>query len=125
LELEEEEWNEPVPVASTTVVTSNRETIAEAVADLERFALSKTPVPLYEYATVDDPALAMYRLSLLPLIGTPVAPGERTDSPVQRLKLAPLAIERMDDAPFLVDPTAMIKEITEAYLRPHAMPRRP
>ncbi|MDB5098731.1 MAG: hypothetical protein JWM80_3152 [Cyanobacteria bacterium RYN_339] len=119
IELEEEQWNEPVPAVATTLVTSNRETIAEAVADLERFALSKTPVPLYEYATCDDPALAMYRLSLLPLVGTPVMPGERVDSPVQRLKLVPVDVERTDGDVMLKNPTPLIKEITTAYLKPH------
>ncbi|MEB3327814.1 MAG: hypothetical protein VKQ33_01135 [Candidatus Sericytochromatia bacterium] len=124
IEVEEEEWNEPVPAATTTLVTHNRETIAEAVADLERYAHARGPVPLFEYATVDEPALAMYRLSLLPLVGTPVAPGERTDSPVQRLKLVPLGLDRPEDASLLVAPTPFIKEITEAYLRPHALPRK-
>jgi hypothetical protein len=118
IELEEEQWNEPVPAVATTVVTSNRETIAEAVADLEKFALSKQPVPLYEYATCDDPALAMYRLSLLPLVGTPVMPGERVDSPVQRLKLVPINVERTDGDVILANPTPIIKEITTAYLKP-------
>lgn len=124
IEVEEEEWNEPVPVATTTIVTHNRETIAEAVADLEKFAHAKTPIPLYEYATVDEPALAMYRLSLLPLIGTPVAPGERTDSPVQRLKLVPLAMELPPEPKILEAPTPLIREITEAYLRPHSVAKR-
>lgn len=118
IELEEEEWNEPVPATTTSVQTTSRETIAEAVADLEAFALRRGTVPLYEYATVDDPALTMYRLSLLPLIGTPVAPGERMDSPVQRLKLVPLGLQ-LDEAPAVLEnPTPLIKAITEAYLRP-------
>ncbi|MEB3196119.1 MAG: hypothetical protein VKP62_02845 [Candidatus Sericytochromatia bacterium] len=124
IELEEEEWNEPVPVTTTTVVTHNRETIAEAVADLEKFASAKTLIPLYEFATVDEPALALYRLSLLPLVGTPVAPGERSDSPVQRLKVVPLHVDRPDETTLLHSPTTMIKEITEAYLRPHAIVRK-
>lgn len=125
IELEEEQWNEPVPVTTTTVVHTNRETIAEAVADLERYALSGGQIPLYEYATCDDPALAMYRLSLLPLIGTPVMPGERIDSPVQRLKLVPVTVERPDGpdvSSMLHDPTPLIKEITAAFLKPQAKP---
>lgn len=118
IELEEEEWNEPVPAVTAPAVTHNRETIAEAVQDLERFSNARTPVPLYEYATVDEPALAMYRLSLLPLVGTPVAPGERTDSPVQRLKLVPLGVKRPEESRVLIAPTPMIKEISEAYLHP-------
>ena len=118
IELEEEEWNEPVPAATTTVQVTSRETIAEAVADLEAFANARTPIPLHEYATVDDPALAMYRLSLLPLIGTPVAPGERLESPVQRLKLVPMSMHVPNEARVLENPTPLIKEITEAYLRP-------
>jgi hypothetical protein len=118
IEVEEEQWNEPVAAATVAVQVTNRETIAEAVADLERFALAKGQVPLFEYATVDEPALAMYRLSLLPLVGTPVAPGERVDSPVQRLKLVPVRMEVTPDAPMLQQPTPLIKEITEAYLRP-------
>lgn len=120
IEVEEEQWNEPVAAATVAQPTNNRETIAEAVHDLERFSLSKAPVPLYEYATVDDPALAMYRLSLLPLVGTPVAPGERIDSPVQRLKLVPVKMQVPDEAVVLQQPTPLIKEITEAYLRPFA-----
>jgi hypothetical protein len=125
IELEEEQWNEPIPVATTTIVTSNRETIAEAVADLERFALRSSPVPLYEFATCDEPALAMYRLSLLPLIGTPVMPGERVESPVQRLKLVPVTIDRPDGPDvntMIAHPTPLIKEITEAFLKPHDKP---
>ncbi|MNS38022.1 hypothetical protein D3C72_702600 [compost metagenome] len=118
IEVEEEQWNEPVAAATVAVQVTNRETIAEAVADLERFALAKSQVPLFEFATVDEPALAMYRLSLLPLVGTPVAPGERVDSPVQRLKLVPVRMEVTPDAPMLQQPTPLIKEITEAYLRP-------
>lgn len=118
IEVEEEQWNEPVAAATVAVQVTNRETIAEAVADLERFALAKGKVPLFEFATVDEPALAMYRLSLLPLVGTPVAPGERVDSPVQRLKLVPVRMEVTPDAPMLQQPTPLIKEITEAYLRP-------
>ena len=118
IEVEEEEWNEPVAAAQVAQPTNNRETIAEAVHDLETFSLAKGAVPLYEFATVDDPALAMYRLSLLPLIGTPVAPGERIDSPVQRLKLVPVRMEVNAEAGMLQQPTPLIKEITEAYLRP-------
>lgn len=118
IEVEEEEWNEPVAAAQVAQPTNNRETIAEAVHDLEKFSHSKGLVPLYEFATVDDPALAMYRLSLLPLIGTPVAPGERIDSPVQRLKLVPVTMEVTPDVGMVQQPTPLIKEITEAYLRP-------
>lgn len=124
IELEEEDWNEPVPAAVQPVVTSNRETIAEAVADLERLALRPEPVPIFEFATTDDPALAMYRLSLLPLMGTPVAPGERQDSPVQRLKLVPLGVSLEASAPLVESPTPLIKQISAGFLKPLAAPRK-
>jgi hypothetical protein len=120
IELEEEEWNEPVAAVQTAAPTNSRETIAEAVADLERMSHRRELIPLFEFATVDDPALAMYRLSLLPLIGTPVMPGERVDSPIQRLKLVPVRMQVGAEQNVLQQPTPLIREITEAYLRPHA-----
>ncbi|MFP5503639.1 MAG: hypothetical protein ACLGIN_14205 [Candidatus Sericytochromatia bacterium] len=125
IELEEEEWNEPVPVSTEAAPTGNRETIAEAVADLEAYARGKGKVPLFEYATVDDPALTMYRLSLLPLIGTPVAPGENQESPVQRLKLVPLTMDWPAEPQIIQSPTSIIKEITEGYLRPDPARKEP
>jgi hypothetical protein len=120
IELEEEEWNEPVAAVTATDQPTSRETIAESVADLEALARRGGAVPVYEYATVDDAALTMYRLSLLPLLGTPVAPGERMDSPVQRLKLVPLGMDMPAEPQMVQQPTTLIKEITEAYLRPTA-----
>lgn len=124
IEVEEEDWNEPVPAAVQPVVTSNRETIAEAVTDLERLAARPEPVPLFEFATTDDPALAMYRLSLLPLMGTPVMPGERQDSPVQRLKLVPLGVALDSEAPLLESPSPLIRQISAGYLQPRQAPRK-
>lgn len=125
IELEEEEWREPVPAHSTARQSAGRETIAEAVADLERYAAGEGTVPLYAFAAGLDgalalePALMMYRLSLLPLLGSPVAPGEREESPVQRLKTVALDLNWAEPQAILCQPTPQIREITEAYLQPH------
>lgn len=128
IEVEEEQWSEPVQVQSTAPAAAGRETIGEAVQDLEQVARRPHPTPLWQYLLHEDPGLVMYRLSLLPLVGTPVAPGERTDSPVQRLKLVPLQVSAAEGdergVPMLQSPAPGIVEITEAYLRPHPQEER-
>gem|GEM_PF-6664897 len=118
IELEEEFWNEPVPAETMAAQSTSRETIAEAVQDLEQLARRPDPTPVHEFASTESAALALYRISLLPLLGTPIAPGERIDSPVQRLKMVPVAIQHPATPGVLEAPTPIIKAITDANLVP-------